>query len=119
MEIGRAVSKPWGFYKILSQGEGWWVKLLVVMPHQRTSLQSHAGRTEHWTCVSGEGAADIEKNGTLYSGRFAPSVTARILPGIRHRLVALLSSRLVVIEVATGTCDEDDIVRYEDDYGRV
>ena len=109
-------SRPWGFYRVLSVGAGWWVKLLVINPRQRLSLQSHEGRDEDWTVIQGEGIAEIVGKGRFVLSR---GHSVYIRHGERHRLTNLWGWTMTVVEVATGDCREEDIVRYDDDYGRV
>ena len=107
-------TRPWGFFTVLGRGEGWWVKMISVRPGHRLSLQSHEKRWETWTVVEGEGEAQIEGN-TL---RLRHGQVLRVDPRERHRLSNPFARRLVVMEVATGICEEGDVTRYEDDYGR-
>lgn len=108
-------SKPWGSQRTLQEGADWKVRLLTVNPDARLSLQSHTSRSEHWTCLSGRGSAymaDFRK--TLYPGQ-----QAYIPQGIHHRLVNDGLIPLVVLELQRGSCDDSDITRYEDEYGRI
>lgn len=93
-EIQGIVRKPWGYYDVLGQGDGWKVKRLVVNDGHRTSLQFHKFRDEYHIKLPGKDVTHI------------PAYTLhRVEPG-------------EYIEVQVGTCDEWDIVREEDDYGR-
>ena len=109
------VLKPWGAYKSLDQGAGYQVKWLDVRPGQRLSLQSHQQRSEHWTVVSGK--ATITVDDRTFE---VPAGEDVFIPrGSKHRVANRSGEMLRIIEVQTGSyLGEDDIVRYEDDYGR-
>lgn len=107
--------RPWGSYTVLDDDEGHKVKRLVVAPGRRLSYQSHEKRSEHWFVVGGEGAVTLE-------GEVLPvhSGSAVDVPrGAKHRIENTGDAELVLIEVQHGEYfGEDDIVRYEDDFGR-
>ncbi|MCL2024313.1 MAG: mannose-1-phosphate guanylyltransferase/mannose-6-phosphate isomerase [Coriobacteriia bacterium] len=107
--------RPWGSWTMLVRMPGYHVKEITVLPGMRLSSQSHEHRAEHW--IVAEGTALVTCNGgtiTLHENESA------FLPiGTVHRLENVGEGLLRVVEVATGTyLGEDDIVRYEDDYGR-
>ena len=107
--------RPWGSWTLLMKSAGFQIKQITVLPGQRLSLQSHERRSEHWIVVEGE--ADIERDGEVL--RVAANESAYIPIGTKHRLSNPGSVPLQVIEVAVGEyLGEDDIVRYEDDWGR-
>ena len=107
---------PWGYYEVLSDASDHKVKRIVVEPEGRLSLQSHKLRNEHWFVVSGTGTASVNgKKHLLQAGRVLD-----IPAQSRHRVQNSSDISLVIIEVQTGEYfGEDDIERYEDDYGRV
>jgi mannose-6-phosphate isomerase-like protein (cupin superfamily) len=111
----RFEERPWGYYAILFTDETCQVKKLVVNPGKRISLQSHKFRAEHWFIVSGQGIAELDgKEIEVGAGN---SIDVPI--GSKHRISCTEVSPLIFIEVQTGSSfAEDDIVRYEDDYGR-
>ena len=112
-----SVERPWGSYRILSQLENeWWIKLIRVRLGQRLSLQSHKFRTEHWFIMSGMGKVTLgKKNYDVIAGDMV-----EVKLNQRHRISnTSLDEDLIFCEVALGSTDENDIVRYEDDYGRV
>ena len=111
------VEKPWGPYEVLLDvpERGYKVKRIVVYPYQQFSLQYHKRRTEHWSIVSGTGT--ITLNGKEYD--VSVGSNWGILPKAIHRATAGGTEDLVFIETQIGECDEDDIIRLEDDYGRV
>ncbi|HUW77587.1 MAG TPA: phosphomannose isomerase type II C-terminal cupin domain [Candidatus Nanopelagicaceae bacterium] len=107
--------KPWGTYEVLFTDEYCQVKVITVLPGQRLSLQSHKLRREHWFIASGTAAVRVgDEERTLQTGQ-----SVDIAIGQKHRIGATGSQELSFIEIQTGTYfGEDDIVRYEDDYGR-
>lgn len=107
--------RPWGSWTMLMRGEGFHIKSIVVRPGQRLSLQSHKTRSEHWVVV--EGRALVERDGDRVE--LERNESAYICPGLKHRLSNVGEVPLRVIEVAVGDyLGEDDITRYEDDWGR-
>lgn len=113
--LWETVKRPWGSYVVLEEGPGYLIKKLVVHPGQRTSLQSHTHRSEHWVTVAGAGVFTVGDEDLA-----AVCSTATIPVGARHRIANPGSENLVIIEVQRGALlSEDDIVRYSDDYGRL
>jgi mannose-6-phosphate isomerase-like protein (cupin superfamily) len=107
--------RPWGNYKILHEEETCKVKIITVLPGKRLSLQSHEKREEIWVVTEGSGMM------TLGVMKFTMKVGDKVkIPyGTKHRIENIGTVPLKFIEVQTGTYfGEDDIVRYEDDYGR-
>ena len=108
--------RPWGNYTVLYTNEIYQVKKLVVNPGKRISLQSHKFRAEHWFIVSGEGLAELDDKKFEVGAGDAIDVPI----GSKHRISCGNINPLVFIEVQTGSSfAEDDIVRYEDDFGRI
>jgi mannose-6-phosphate isomerase-like protein (cupin superfamily) len=107
--------RPWGNYTVLYTDENCQVKKLVVNPGKRISLQSHKYRAEHWFVVSGKGSAELDdKEITL-----GPGDAIDVAVGSKHRISSGAHGALVFIEVQTGSSfAEEDIIRYEDDFGR-
>ncbi len=108
-------NRPWGNWKILKEGENYKIKIITINPHQRLSLQFHKERSEHWIVIEGNGLITIENN--EYPAKcndhfFIPGNTP-------HRITNCSDTLLKIIEIQYGNCDEDDIIRLEDDYGRV
>jgi len=108
-------TRPWGSYTVLDKKTNYLVKRIEVLPSESLSLQSHNHRSEHWTVVSGVAQVQIgETLQTLNANQFI-----EIPKGAKHRLTNIGESTLVIIEVQLGDkIDEDDIIRYEDKYGR-
>lgn len=114
IDVGVAVGRPWGTYTVLHRGVGFQVKLLVVQPYSRLSLQSHAKRRECWTISKGSGLFTVGKS--EIRGQVGGMIHVPL--GMKHRIRNDTGSLLEIVEVQIGDPDEDDIVRYEDDYGR-
>ncbi len=113
--VPQQVLKPWGAYKVLDQGSGYQVKWLDIRPGERLSLQSHEHRSEHWTVAQGEATVTLDDR-TI---RIPAGEDILIPRRARHRVSNQGSAMLRIIEVQTGNyLEEDDIVRYQDDYGR-
>ena len=111
----RRVYRPWGSYESLDSGKTFQVKRLIINPGKKLSLQLHHQRSEHWVVVQGVATVtcddkkfDLEKNQSTF-----------IPLGTKHRLENRRKTLLEVIEVQSGEyLGEDDIVRFDDDFGR-
>ena len=113
--LHREVHRPWGSYDSVDVGERFQVKRIKVKPGARLSLQSHTRRAEHWIVVSG--TARVTRDNDVFE-LFANQSTY-IPIGAKHRLENPGTETLELIEVQSGDyLGEDDIVRYEDVYGR-
>jgi len=114
--LHRKVFRPWGWYDSIESGEHFQVKRLHVNPNAKLSLQMHHKRAEHWVVVSGTATAiNGEEVLTLTEGD-----STYIPIGTTHGLENKTNEQLEIIEVQSGTyLGEDDIVRFEDIYGRV
>lgn len=107
--------RPWGRWELLMKGGGFQIKEIDVLPGKRLSLQSHEHRAEHWIVVSG--SAVVTRGDDSISVKTGESVF--IPQHALHRLANESQEVLRVIEVAVGDyLGEDDIVRYDDDFGR-
>lgn len=112
----REVFRPWGSYDAIDQGERFQVKRIVVHPGARLSLQMHHHRAEHWVVVSGTARVTLGQSTRLV----AENESIYIPVGEKHMLENPGKLPLHLIEVQSGTyLGEDDIVRFEDVYGRV
>ncbi len=109
--------RPWGSFEILSDtGADHKVKRITVLPGKRLSLQYHSRRREHWVVVAGEALVTVGEEVV----RLGPGQSVDIPQGAPHRVENVGEEPLVFIEVQMGDYfGEDDIVRLEDDYGRV
>ena len=108
--------RPWGSYTVLDdKAPNYKVKLIVVLPGQRLSYQTHTRRSEHWFIVSGTATAILDG----VTRELAPGQSLDIGIGQAHRCENHDAAPVEFIEIQTGTYfGEDDIVRLEDDYGR-
>ncbi|RQQ45414.1 mannose-1-phosphate guanylyltransferase/mannose-6-phosphate isomerase [Burkholderia stagnalis] len=113
--IHRTVHRPWGTYTVLEEGDRFKMKRIVVKPGASLSLQMHHHRSEHWIVV--RGCADVVNGDQVIS--LQPNESTYIPAGHKHRLINPGVVDLVLIEVQCGEyLGEDDIVRFEDVYGR-
>jgi mannose-6-phosphate isomerase len=110
------VDRPWGSHTVLAEAEDFKVKTIEVQPGQRLSYQRHSRRSEHWFVVVGEGVVTL--NGHNIDVRRGDAVDVPL--GTAHRIQNIENVPLVFVEVQHGDYfGEDDIVRLDDDYGRL
>jgi len=113
--LHREVHRPWGSYDSIDQDDGFQVKRIKVKPGARLSLQSHKYRAEHWIVV--RGTARVTRDNDVFE--LHANQSTYIPLGAKHRLENPGTEMLELIEVQSGSyLGEDDIVRYEDVYGR-
>jgi len=114
-KLHRTVYRPWGSYTVLEEGPHFKIKRIEVKPHSSLSLQMHEHRSEHWVVLKGEAKiVNGDKELTI-----SQDESTFILAGHKHRLCNATDNELVIIEVQTGKyVGEDDIIRFEDVYGR-
>ncbi|WP_082079675.1 mannose-1-phosphate guanylyltransferase/mannose-6-phosphate isomerase [Cupriavidus basilensis] len=113
--LHRRVERPWGRFESIDQGERFQVKRLVVEPGARLSLQMHHHRAEHWIVVRGTARVTRGTESFLIS----ENQSTYIPLGVTHRLENPGKTPLEIIEVQSGSyLSEDDIVRFDDAYGR-
>ena len=114
--LHQKVYRPWGTYETLVLGERFQVKQILVHPSASLSLQMHHHRAEHWIVVSGTAQVELDGQEQLLS----ENQSTYIPIGATHRLTNPGKVPLVLIEVQSGSyLGEDDIVRFNDVYGRV
>ncbi len=114
--LHKTVYRPWGSYTVLEEGSNYKMKRIEVKPGQSLSLQMHHHRSEHWIVVSGM-AVVVNGDAELMVG---PNQSTYIPAGHKHRLSNPGVVDLIMIEVQSGEyLGEDDIVRFDDVYGRV
>ena len=108
-------TRPWGSWQVLDRGAGYKVKRIQVSPGCRLSYQRHEHRSEHWVVLSGVATVVIDGRVSIaHAGQ-----TVDVPQGAKHRLGNAHAVELVIIEVQSGAyTGEDDIVRFDDDYGR-
>lgn len=114
--LHRTVARPWGTYTVLEEGNRFKIKRIMVKPGASLSLQLHHHRSEHWIVVQGM-ARVVNGDNEIY---LRTNESTYIPAGHRHRLENPGLLDLMMIEVQSGEyLGEDDIVRFEDNYGRV
>jgi mannose-1-phosphate guanylyltransferase len=114
-KLHRTVHRPWGTYTVLEEGPGFKMKRIVVKPGASLSLQMHHHRSEHWIVVDGMAKVVNGEQDLL----IATNESTFIPAGHKHRLENPGKIDLVLIEVQSGGyLGEDDIVRFQDHYGR-
>lgn len=114
--IHKTVYRPWGFYTVLAQSKGFLTKLIHVNTDQRLSVQSHNHRSEHWVVLSGMAKVVLEGKEHILSAGHSIDIPLKAI----HSLQNPYDEDLEIIEVQLGDLLlEDDIIRYEDIYGRV
>ena len=108
--------RPWGSFTVLDEADNYKVKRIEVLPRKRLSYQKHSRRAEHWMVVRGTGKATLDGREVIaHTGE-----TIDVPIGTAHRIENPGSEVLVFIEIQRGDyLGEDDIVRLEDDFGRV
>ncbi len=115
-KLHKTVFRPWGYFTSMNSGPGYLTKTICVMPKQKLSVQSHKHRSEHWVVL--EGRALVKKDGKEYNIDAGGSIDIPL--GSIHSLQNPYDDELKIIEVQKGDyLSEDDIIRYEDCYGRV
>jgi mannose-1-phosphate guanylyltransferase / mannose-6-phosphate isomerase len=115
-KVHRKVERPWGCYDSIDRGERFQVKRIVVKPGGRLSLQMHHHRAEHWIVV--RGTARVTRGDDTFL--LTENQSTYIPLGVQHRLENPGKTPLEIIEVQSGGyLGEDDIVRFDDQYGRV
>ncbi len=111
----KKIFRPWGYFLLIESEKNYQIKKIFVKPKASLSLQKHNYRSEHWIVLDGKAHVEnglnkflLEKNQSTY-----------IPLGVKHRLTNQEDFPLVIIEVQNGSyLGEDDIIRYDDDYGR-
>lgn len=113
LEVSNREERPWGWFETIEECSNYKVKKLFIKKGCRISLQSHEQRDEHWIVVSGFGNVEIDD-----VERFI-GIGGHIYIPKKHKHRITATKDLEMIEVQMGVCDEKDIRRYEDDYGRI
>ena len=107
--------RPWGYFISIENGRNWQIKKIVVNPLSSLSLQLHKYRSEHWIILEGSAMVEIEESKTILT----QNQSTYIPIGAKHRLSNPKKTPLKLIEVQSGNyLGEDDIVRFDDIYGR-
>ncbi len=114
--VHKTVYRPWGFYTVIAQGEGFLTKIIHVNQGQKLSVQSHNYRSEHWVVLSGTAKVVLEGKDIVLSPGHSVDIPLKAI----HSLQNPYNEDLEIIEVQKGDpLIEEDIIRYEDMYGRV
>jgi len=114
--IHQPVERPWGIYTVIHEGPGYKIKIIQVNPSSRLSLQMHQHRSEHWVVLSGN--AKVTRGEEIHI--LQPGNSIDIPKTEKHRLENQGSTPLSIIEIQNGDyLEEDDIVRFDDIYGRI
>ena len=114
--VHRTAYRPWGSYTVLEEGDRYKIKRLTVLPGKKLSLQMHYHRSEHWVVVRGTAKVIVGEKEIL----LRPGESTFIPAGVKHRLENPGKVVLEVIETQIGEyLGEDDIVRFDDEFGRV
>lgn len=108
--------RPWGNFTVLDEGAGYKVKRIEVLPGKRLSYQKHARRAEHWFIVQGVAKVTLDgREVILNAGEYVD-----IPVGAAHRIENPGEEKVIFVEVQRGDyLGEDDIVRLQDDFGRI
>lgn len=115
-KVHKTVYRPWGFYTVIAEGKGFQTKIIHVNPGQQLSVQSHNYRSEHWVILSGMAKVVLEGEDHILSPGHSIDIPVKAI----HSLQNPYEEDLEIIEVQKGDIlSEDDIIRYEDIYGRV
>lgn len=114
--VHKTVYRPWGFYTVIAQGKGFLTKIIHVKSGQKLSVQSHNHRSEHWVVLSGTAKVVLESKEMILSSGHSVDIPVKAI----HSLQNPYEEDLEIIEVQKGDLlIEEDIIRYEDMYGRV
>jgi mannose-6-phosphate isomerase-like protein (cupin superfamily) len=114
--VHKTVYRPWGWYTVIAGGKGFLTKIIHVNAGHKLSVQSHEHRSEHWVVLSGTAKVLLDGKENILE----PGHSIDIPVGAIHSLQNPYKEDLEIIEVQKGgILSEDDIVRYEDAYGRV
>lgn len=112
---GAKDNRPWGTWEVIETGKDFCVKHICVTPHNILSLQSHNFRAEHWIIVSGEAVVTLGEDKLVKRANESVYIPAKT----KHRIQNDSEELLEFIEIQYGeNLDENDIIRYEDAYGR-
>lgn len=114
-KVHKTVYRPWGFYTVIAEGKGFQTKIIHVNVGQKLSVQSHNHRSEHWVVLSGMAKVVLEGKDHILSPGHSIDIGVKAI----HSLQNPFEEDLEIIEIQKGDIlSEDDIIRYEDMYGR-
>ncbi len=114
-KIGEKGQRPWGNWEVIDVGEEYIVKRIIVCPKQKLSLQLHHHRSEHWIIAKGNPLITLDETTKEYQQNDHVFIPVEV----KHRIENPTDTDVIFIEVQAGkTLDENDIVRFDDIYGR-
>ena len=114
-KVHKTVYRPWGYYTVLGEGKGFLTKMIHVNPGQKLSVQSHNHRSEHWVVLEGTAKVVLEGKEIILSPGHSVDIAVKEI----HSLQNPYEEDLKIVEVQKGDLlIEEDIIRYEDMYGR-
>jgi mannose-6-phosphate isomerase-like protein (cupin superfamily) len=102
------VDKVWGYYIVLNEKDNYKIKKLVINPYQKISYQLHNNRDEYWILLNGN--CDIIVNGNKKI--MNTYITEHIPAKVKHQIINNNAYAIEILELQTGICDEDDIIRF-------
>ena len=112
----KKINRPWGYYISIEEDAGWKIKKIAVTPGSSLSLQMHHYRSEHWIVVEGTAKVEIDSKEIILQKNQSTYIPLKA----KHRLSNIGNNKLILIEVQSGDyLGEDDIVRFQDKYGRL
>lgn len=112
----RTWKRPWGYYEVLHDEPGFKTKFITIDPQQKISYQYHNKREEHWVVLSGQGIVTINARDQIVR----PGAYIYVPQGAEHRMYNPHDEPLIFFELQLGeSFEEEDIVRLDDQYGRV
>lgn len=113
--VHKTVYRPWGYYTVLGQGKGFLTKMIHVNPGQKLSVQSHNHRSEHWVVLEGKAKVILDDKELYLNPGHSVDIAVKAI----HSLQNPYEEDLKIVEVQKGDLlIEEDIIRYEDMYGR-
>jgi len=118
-DLHTTVYRPWGSYTVLEKGDRYKIKRIKVYPGEALSLQMHYHRSEHWIVVKGTAKVVLENDKEIKEYFVHENESMYVPKATKHRLINPDKVPCEIIEVQVGEyVEEDDIIRFEDDYGR-
>ncbi len=110
------VMRPWGYFVNIAKGEGYLAKIIHVNPKGKLSVQSHNHRREHWLIVKGQANVTMDNRELVLSTGMSIDIPVKTI----HSIENIYETDLEIIEIQQGDLlSEDDIIRYQDIYGRI
>lgn len=123
MNEGTTFKRPWGFYSDYFRDKNTVFKTLCILPGHKISYQTHANRDETWYIKSGKALFKYSSsNEPLKNFSIEEIFEGQLLTierGMAHQVINIGTDNLIIQEMQSGTCDEHDIVRLEDDYAEI